>query len=319
MGLSRQGSIAIILVNWNGYRHTATCLDSLRKVTAEDFSIIVVDNASTDSSLNQLKQCFPEVIFLENDINKGFAGGNNVGINFAIRKEFEYVMLLNNDTVVEPNFLSSILAFIKSQQDCQIGMVQPLIKFMHDKTTIWSAGGLYNKWLGISRTIGNGMTMRPTAPHERDWVTGCCTIMPTNAIQEVGGLNESYFAYFEDVDWSIRMGKKGYRHFIVPNALIYHEAGASSTTAKEEGSLQPIVFYYLSRNQFFLLKQHVKFPHSIIAWGYHLFKFLGWMGYFLIRRRPKKLKALWLGVRDGIMLHPDKTIPLSWRRDELMS
>jgi GT2 family glycosyltransferase len=319
MGLSRQGSIAIILVNWNGYRHTAACLTSLKKVPTENFKIIVVDNASTDSSLDQLKVGFPEVVFLENTENKGFAGGNNVGIDFAIKEGFEYVMLLNNDTIVEPGFLTPLLRFFQSQQKCQVGMVQPLIKFMHDKTTIWSAGGLFNKWLGISHTIGNGKTELPRDIQELDWVTGCCTIMPTIAIREVGALNENYFAYFEDVDWALRMGSRGYRHFIVPEALIYHEAGASSTTAKQEGTLQPIVFYYLSRNQFFQLKQHVKFPLSIIAWVYHLSKFLGWMGYFLLRNRPSKLRALWFGIRDGIMLHPGKTIPLDWRRDELMS
>ena len=116
-------SVGIILLNWNDYKHTSACLDSLEKLDYENYKSIVVDNNSRDDSLLQLIQTYPNVHFIQNNQNLGFTGGNNVGIRYALKKQFEHILLLNNDTIVEPDFLRILVN--KLESDPKIGAVQP--------------------------------------------------------------------------------------------------------------------------------------------------------------------------------------------------
>lgn len=313
-------SVAIILVNWNGYHHTVKCIRSLRKLEYQPFSIIVVDNASEDGSLTRLKAEFQEVVFLSNNENLGFTGGNNRGIQFALEKGFKQILLLNNDTEVSPTFLSKLLEFKAKNQAQKLGILQPLILYSHNRSKIWNAGGGFHKFLGISSTRGEGATLKERMPignEEIDWATGCCMLIEAAAIRDVGLLNDAYFAYFEDVDWSLRFRARGYLNFLVTDAVIYHDAGASSKKKHDEGTLHPVVLYYTSRNQLFQLKSHVGLPFAFIAWPFQLGKLAAWMFYFAVRLRFKKLKAVWLGVVDGILLNPASPIPFDRRRRTL--
>jgi hypothetical protein len=289
-------SVAIILVNWNGFDFTEACLDSLRKVDFPDFKVILVDNGSQNQEGQRLKKAFPEIELIENSENLGFAGGNNVGIRFALNQGFTHVMLLNNDTEVEPDFLGEMVR--KIQQNPRLGVVQPLILFLHDHKKIWSAGGKWIPALGRAITLGD---RHPIFDYrfkksELDWATGCCMLISREAILKTGHLNEQYFAYFEDVEWSLRFRKAGFGIVLAEKAVIYHEAGASSKKKNSEGTLSPRVFYYHVRNQFLLLRSQ-KSPIGLI---YHLGRFTLWMGYFLLRGRFKKLKSVARGIRDGL-------------------
>ena len=289
-------SVAVILVNWNGYEFTRACLDSLRKMDFPDFQVILVDNASQNQEGQRLKKAFPEIDLIENSENLGFAGGNNVGIRHALEKGFTHVMLLNNDTEVEPDFLGEMIR--KFNQNPKLGVVQPLILFLHDPKKIWSAGGKWISAFGRAITLGD---RHPICDYrfkksELDWATGCCMLISREALLKTGLLNQQYFAYFEDVEWSLRFREAGFGIALAEKAIIYHEAGAASKKKNSEGTLSPRVFFYHVRNQFFLIRRNKTLGGMI----YHLVRFTLWMGYFLLRGRFQKLKSVAKGIRDGL-------------------
>lgn len=302
MASINNASVGIILVNWNGYEFTAACLNSLRKVDFPDFKVILVDNASQNQEAERLKTGFPEIDLIKNSENLGFAGGNNTGIIQALAQGYSYVLLLNNDTLVEPDFLGHMMR--KLGQNSNLGVVQSLILFVHDTTQIWSAGGKWDGFLGRAVTLGDRKSVDNFQAIDRnlDWATGCCMLITREALIKTGLLNASYFAYFEDVEWSLRFREKGFEIALATKAKIYHEAGAASKKKHSEGTLSPNVFYYHVRNQFFLLRSHVHGLSVPFAWTYHSLRFLGWMSYFCLRGRFQKLKAVAKGFKDGITM-----------------
>lgn len=288
-------SVAIILVNWNGLEYTEACLNSLRKVDFPNFKVVLVDNASTQDEGTKLKAFFPEIELIQNTKNLGFAGGNNVGIRWALENGFSHVCLLNNDTQVAPDFLEEMV--LKFRQGKSLGVIQPMILFLHQPKEIWSAGGKWLSNLGRAITLGDReplVNYRIKSP-QIDWATGCCMMVSREALLKSGLLNEQYFIYFEDVEWSLRIRSHGFGIELAPKSIVYHEAGAASKKSHAEGVLSPKVFYYHVRNQFLLLRQH----RAYLGFGYHLARFFFWMLYFLGRRRFKKLKAVVKGIRDG--------------------
>lgn len=311
MAFTPDPSVAIILVNWNGYAFTSACLESLREVDFPDFTVILVDNASLNQEGRQLKTKFSEIQLIENSENLGFSGGNNVGIKKALAEGYTHVMLLNNDTEVEPDFLGQML--LRFQNNSSLGVVQPLIFFLHDKTKIWSAGGKWNKFLGRAITLGDRKDKAEYQAKNQalDWATGCCMLIRREALMATGLLNEQYFAYFEDVEWSLRFREKGYQIGLAAEAQIYHEAGASSKKKHSEGTLSPRVFYYHVRNQLFLIRTQVHGFSFIFAASYHLVRFTIWMSYFCVRARFQKLKSVARGIREG-MTSPLKKAEI-WR------
>lgn len=296
--------VAIVLVNWNGLEFTAACLDSLRKVSYPDFEVIVVDNGSEHEEGKRLKIQFPEIHLIETGENLGFAGGNNVGIRKAMDGDFSHVLLLNNDTIVETDFLNELVKVVLSQP--KAGIVQPMILLLHQAKLIWSAGG---KWIpDFSRSVTLG-DREPAADYrvktsQIDWATGCAMLVSRDAIAKGGLLNEQFFVYFEDVEWSLRIRDAGFEIHLAESSKIYHEAGASSKKQHDEGILSPRVFYFHVRNQLFLVrllrKKGLSISLSCLSFGYHLGRFSLWMGYFLLRGRFQKLKSVAKGVRDGL-------------------
>ncbi len=294
--------VAIILVNWNGLDFTVACLNSIRDLDYSNYGLILVDNASDNQEGEILQKQFPEIELVQSQTNLGFAGGNNLGIRKALESGYSHLMLLNNDTVVATDFLQVMMA--QFEKSPSLGVVQPLIYWMKDRNQIWNAGG---KW---SPTLGRAIPLRELKNRKKgrsgiqkiDWATGCCMLIKREAILQVGLLNEQFFAYFEDVEWSLRVREKGFEIALAPKAFIYHEAGASSKKKHEEGTLSPRVFYYHVRNQFLLIRSTVSRFNKPLAFGYHLIRFGFWIGYFLIRGRFKKLKSVGKGIRDGIKM-----------------
>ncbi|MHA7130737.1 glycosyltransferase family 2 protein [Algoriphagus namhaensis] len=303
--------VAIILVNWNGLDFTQACLDSLRKVDFPNFQVFVVDNASQNKEAEVLKSAFSEIELIQSRKNRGFTGGNNLGIQAALDQGFSHVLLLNNDTLVEPDFLKKMMDTMQSAP--KLGVVQPMICFLHDHGRIWSAGGRWKAWLGRAVTLGDRTKLLDykLETSKLDWATGCALLISKEALEAVGPLDDNFFAYFEDVDWSLRIRKAGFEIALCAAAKIYHEAGASSKKPGKEGVLSPRVFYFHSRNQFYLIRKHCRGLAFFLAAGYHSLRFSGWMFYFLLRGRFGKLRAVFDGVRDGMTDTLDRT--KGWR------
>lgn len=308
MGSIPDISIAVIVINWNGQDFTTACLNSLRKVDFPDFKVFLVDNGSANEEGKKIKANFPEIDLIETGKNLGFAGGNNVGIRKALEKGFSHVLLLNNDTLVEPDFLSELVRAAK--RHAHAGVIQPLIMFLHNPKEIWSAGGKWVSSLSRAITLGDRIPLADfrVKSSSLDWATGCAMLVSRTAIESAGLLNEQYFVYFEDVEWSLRIRNAGFSIHLEDRAKIYHEAGASSKKKHAEGTLSPQVFYYNVRNQLFIIRSFGN--NKVLSLGYHLAKFTLWMGYFLVRRRFAKLKAVIKGIQDGIRT---PLIPGPWR------
>jgi GT2 family glycosyltransferase len=302
--------LAIILVNWNSYELTNDTLQSLYQTSYQDYDIICVDNASTDESLNQLRTNHNNVIILTCDQNTGFTGGNNKGMQYAIQQGYVYTLLLNNDVAVESDFLEPLIGALDANKN--MGAVQPLIYFHHDRTLIWNAGSSFNQWLGITKTIGYNkkdtqhayLNQNQGYVSKIDWITGCAFMVKTEVLKKVGLLYDPFFIYYEDVDLSFRIKNAGYDLGYAPASVIYHIAGMSHKSTKKtaEGYVSPKVHYLNARNHIWLLKKYTSALHAPTVILYQSLYYLSVTAYFILRGRWQKIKALYKGIGEGIKL-----------------
>ena len=211
--------LAIILINWNSFELTKDTLESLQQTTYTNYDCIVVDNGSVDGSGELIQKQFLNCIVLKSPTNKGFTGGNNLGMEYALQHGYEYIMMLNNDVAVEPNFLEPLIA--RLDQDPSVGAVQPLIYFHHDRSLIWNAGSSFNALLGICSTPDYNKKdpghQYKNKSKKIDWITGCAFMMRASVLKNVGLLKEAFFIYYEDVDLSFRIKNAGYQLDYVPS------------------------------------------------------------------------------------------------------
>lgn len=220
--------VAIVLVNWNGRDLTLDCLRSLAAITYRPHTVIVVDNASRDGSVEAIRKSFPDVDLLPMAENLRFAGGNNAGIRRALEMGAEMVLLLNNDTTVAPDFLSRMVRRIRG--DAGTGIVTPAIYYHDVPEVFWFAGGVVSFWTGTMRHVGIRERDRGqyTESHTTDYATGCCFLTTRDIIGRVGMLDESYYIYTEDADFCMRVRKAGYSIVFEPSAKVWHKLSVST-------------------------------------------------------------------------------------------
>ena len=297
--------LAIILINWNSFELTKDTLESLQQTTYTNYDCIVVDNGSLDGSGDLIESTFPNCIVLKSATNKGFTGGNNIGMDFALQHGYEFIMMLNNDVAVEPNFLEPLIA--RLDQDATVGAVQPLIYFHHDRNVIWNAGSSFNPLLGICSTPDYNKKdpghQYKNKSKKIDWITGCAFMMRASVLKNVGLLKEAFFIYYEDVDLSFRIKNAGYQLAYVPSSVIYHIAGMSQKTNKKgkEGFVSPKVHYLNARNRIWFLKVHTPWWAIPTTFFYQFMYYLAVSFYFLSRLRFNKFKAWLTCIKDGIL------------------
>lgn len=307
--------VAILLLNWNTPVHTANCIRSLLTYSnTQLFDIIVADNGSTDDSLAKLQTEFPDLIFLDNKENLGFAEGNNRAIHYSIDKGYTYSLIMNNDTEVDEDLVNGLLEHLK--QHPEAGAVQPAIYWLHQKTVIWNGDGRYNSLTG---NVWSNKKDEPAAFKTADWLTGCCMMVRNEVLQSTGLFNQQFFLYYEDVELSFRIRAAGHELHYLPGLKLYHEAGASAQlpSRDKEGTLSPVMHYYVNRNHIWFLRRFGKMPFYPIMFFYHLPRFLGSMAYFLLRGRRKKAQHLFNGIKDGFFM-PERVIwpePLKTRNN----
>ncbi len=299
--------IAVVLVDWNGIEVTMPCLESLKAINPSgDFTIeiIVVDNGSTIPISSTIKNMYSDIVVFRSDDNRGFAEGCNIGINYAIESGFDYSLLLNNDTTVEPDFLN--LLYSSMEENPTVGVAQPKILFQHDRNVIWNAGNRFNKWFGVTSTRGYGEknTDKYDSTIDMPWATGCCMLIRNNLFTEhgLGLLNEAYETYYEDVEFSFRVRKKGFGISYIPSSVIYHIAGYSvnSNDETQEGRTHPFVVYLHSRNRIFLLKEYSSWHVIPTVVLYQIVYYALLIMRFLLLRRPKKLCAVFRAIIAGL-------------------
>lgn len=286
--------VAIVLLNHNRNEETLECIRSLKE-TGEQVDIILVDNGSQPNPEHIYRQNYPDVVFIRNEENLGTPAGNNVGIRYALAQGADYVMMLNNDTTVDKNFLRPLIAAM--ELDPRIGVAGGKIYYYSDPTRIWFAGGRFNRLTGRVQHIGLLKYDHDFVSHnpENDFISGCFSLFRASVLNEVGLLDERFFAYMEDVDLNVRIKNAGYKLAYVPEAFIYHKV---STTIKVDS---PFYLYFNMRNRLIMLKKHNSLVELLAAVPYLSFYY----GRQLIRlvlkwRYWAGARAVLYGIADGL-------------------
>jgi hypothetical protein len=219
--------VAVVVLTWNDKDETLRCLASLRSACGPGDAVVVVDNGSEDGTEAAVRSAHPWVTFLQNGENRGFAGGNNAGLRWALARGCRWVFLLNNDTVVEPDTLERLVAFGESRPG--VGAVQPLLVALDDPQRIDSCGHLVQRTIG-ARDLCRGAPLH-TAPREPRSVFGACgaaALLRAPALQAAGLLDESLFVLAEDVDLMFRIRLAGYDIQLLPDVRVRHARGISA-------------------------------------------------------------------------------------------
>lgn len=225
--------IVIILLNWNGKKDTLECLASLQKVDYPQFQTIIVDNGSTDQSVAAFRQAYPHIPVLETKANLGFAGGNNVGIEWALRHHADWILLLNNDTTVDPQFLNAFIHASKEQPKAKI-LGAKILRY-HQPKIIDHLGGFWNGHKGEFISPESGQTDHPYFNMQRvDYVCGAALLMHRSVPETIGLLEPKFFLFWEESDFCYRALRAGLQVWTAPEAKVWHKVSSSFTGGKPQ-------------------------------------------------------------------------------------
>ncbi|MBT8448728.1 MAG: glycosyltransferase family 2 protein [Gammaproteobacteria bacterium] len=265
MNLDKHPLVSIILINYNGAADTIECVESLTKVTYANVKIIIVDNASTDNSIKVLKHNlqYENVIIIESPENNGFSAGNNIGIQEARKLNADYMLILNNDTLVEPDFIEPLLEVFDSNED--VGCVISKILYASDPDKIWYAGGTFNPWFCRADHDHYNLTDNKVAEVKPvEFASGCCMLLSREAIDKTGLMDEDYFLYVEDTEYSLRLRQVGFKLMYTSRSVIYHKVSATTSVGSDLSQ------YYTIRNTLYLSKVYSSFLQKLTTMTYNV-------------------------------------------------
>ena len=270
-------SVLIIIVfhDERSLEDTLESIRSVREIEYKDYDIIVVNNGMRDGAREKITSEFPDVLYLEAARNLGFAGGNNLGIDYGIAHGYDFLLLLNNDVAVAPDFLTYLLARIN--EDKKIGMVGPKTFYYGEKDKLWALGGYIIKWRALvgglkennervgeyfkrwrhplDRSVRKGGSTWDSGV-EVDYLPASCILMKREVVERVGRLPQEYFFAYEEADFALAVKGAGYRVVVEPKAHIWHKVGLSSEKT-------PVWIYNSYRNRFLFLKRNFVFPANL--------------------------------------------------------
>jgi GT2 family glycosyltransferase len=303
-------SIAVVLVDWNGVEVTRECLSSLKKVDVsflDRFQVILVDNGSDEPVMDEVGDDFRNMLYIRSTVNQGFAGGNNLGIRYAIENNFAYTLLLNNDTTVAPDFIYHLFKTLEENEN--VAAAQPKIYFAHNKQLLWNAGNKFDRIFGTTSTRGYNEIDKgqydeaATMP----WLTGCCMLIRNKALKQhvPSLLSEKFKTYFEDVELSFRLRHAGYELMYVPASKIWHIAGYSAERNQDkEGKKFPEIVYLHTRNKIWIARAYSLSLTRPLAmfWQYGYCVLL--LTYYAIKGRWKKYNKVIQAMQDARQSQP---------------
>jgi GT2 family glycosyltransferase len=279
--LNSNPQVACIILNWNRWQDTIECIAALKQSTYACLTVVVVDNGSSNDSVPRIRAAYPDVLLLESGDNLGFAGGNNVGIRYALAHGADFIWLLNNDTKPAPQALPALVA--KALTDRRIGAVASICYYAEKPSAVeaW-AGGRVNLWIGYGRNS--------TVPREDDWfhwLNGTSMMIAPAALREAGLLDEGFFLYWEDTEFCLRLRKKGWRLAAASDSRVLHRVNAST------GGNKLMLDRYQTASGLRLLRLHSPVPY--------LASFLFLTVRFarrLLRLQFARCRSVWAGARD---------------------
>jgi len=244
--------VYVVVLNWNNAVDTIECLQSLENSDYQPFVPLVIDNGSTNGSVELIRDKFPTISIVELEKNLGYAAGNNVGIQHALDSGADYVMVLNNDTLVEPTMLGELVKC--AEFDSKIGMIGPKMYCYEPEDTIFAIGSFINWSKGETTNRGLFQPASDFAhfqgPEQVDFIAGCGVLVSRKFIEQVGVLDPIYYLNFEDVDWGVRGWRQGFEIWFAPQAVMRHKVSATL------GKASPANTYYMTRNALLFFWRH---------------------------------------------------------------
>ncbi len=288
--------VAVIVLSWNRVADTLDCVASVARQTYPNFKTIVVDNGSTDGSVAAIRAAFPNTTLLANPTNLGFGEGNNVGLRYALAQGVDHVLLLNNDTVVDPALIDELVKVIES--DSRIGATGAKILYQASPGRLWSAGGVINFTEGVARLRGYRQLDRGQFDRveEVDCVPACAMLICRQALEQVGLFDPVFSpAYLEDSDWCMRARRGGYRIVYVPSAKVWHKVSMSGG-----GEYNLRERYLIGYNSVQFMRRYA----TLVGWlKYFVFAVLSLPALYVVRvfqGRGRGVLVKGLGIWDGL-------------------
>jgi GT2 family glycosyltransferase len=321
--------VAINILNWNGWKKTIECLESLYLIDYPTYEIVLVDNGSKDGSVEKIMeyaagkisvdskffQVNPankplnliqptsasrfkkELILIQNKENQGFAEGVNIGLRLIQKHPTDYVLLLNNDVVVDKRFLTELIS--SAEASPKIGIAGPTIYYYDHPTTVYFAGENLTLW----KVKGKEYTAKSTNPREVDKIEGSCMLIRKSLLDKIGLLYPKFWAYWEETDLCFRAKKAGFKVVYLPKSEVWHKV--ASSVGGENNSLRQ---YLLNRNRFLFAKRNLSLGNQLKFLVY-LFGFEFWLKT-VVELKHRKLQRVFTyirAVRDGLRLFLDPT------------
>jgi len=284
--------VITVILNTNRREDTLACIDSLASSTYKNHKIMVLDNASTDGSVAAIQAAFPEVQIVELTENLGYAGNNNVGIVEAVAQGADWIFVLNEDTILDPDCLTEMVRIGESNP--KIGIVGPMVYHYDEPDVIQSAGGALSvNWDSQHIAQNEPDHGQFPQPHLVDWISGCAIMVRTAVVDEVGPLDERFFYYWEETEWCLRTGRAGWQVMHVPAAKLWHKG------VQKDYRPGPNVTYYSTRNRFLMMSKH-QAPVKIwlAVWLQNLRTITSWTLKPKWRTMHEHRDAMWQGTVD---------------------
>ena len=291
-------SVAIVVLNWNKKDDTLECLNSLSNLRSEQqFDIFLVDNGSTDGSVLFLKKVYPKIYYIENPMNLGYAGGNNAGIREVIKNKYSFILLLNNDIIVDANLLTELLSVMKLSD--KVGVVGAANYYYVERKRIQFSGGCIDWYRGNIYDKTRHIEDKGQFPEYRqvDTIAGSCMLIRREVIEQVGLFDERFFLNFEETDFCCRARNLGYKVFTCMKACLWHKVSLSFKI-KDTNILAD---YFQTRNKFLFLWKNSPKRYLIFSIPYHIFDTFMKVFKCAVNGRHRNMVSLFVGIRDGLL------------------
>lgn len=248
--MAKAPHLCAVVIAYNQRKQTLACLRSLSGITYPAWTVLLVDNGSTDGTAEVVGQTFPQMCVLRLDENQGYSGGTNIGVARALAAGADYILLLNNDVWVPPDAPGALVA--AAEADSTIAAVGPKVYYADEPQRLQSVGGIMDWRRMRGRLIGEGEIDHGQyeRPRDVDFVVGCAMLIRAQAWYAVGEFDLAFFLYYEDIDWCLRACRAGCRALYCPSARAWH---ANQGTAGIEPGL---VTYYTTRNRLILAQRY---------------------------------------------------------------
>ena len=286
--------VITVILNTNHRDDTLACLDSLRHTLYRAHSVIVLDNNSSDGSLDAVRSLFPEVEVVSLARNLGYGGNNNVGIELACQHGADWIFVLNEDTILAPDCITRMVEV--GESDGRIGMVGPMVYHHSEPDVIQSAGGrLGPAWEALHYGENERDCDQFDHPHDVDWLSGCSMMVRRACVDQAGALDDRFFYYYDETEWCLRAREYGWRIVHVPAAHLWHKG------VQREYRPSPNVTYYNTRNHFLMLaRRRAPLKVWLAAWQATLRTLTSWTVKPRWRAMREHRNAMWQGTLDFV-------------------